>query len=281
MIGLGRMGLPMSKNLAKKFQVLTFDKTQKNQMKIAETFAKSDVVVIALPRASDVESVLEGGLNALKPGSLLIDTTTVSTDFAQRVGELALKHKVLAVDAPMSGGQPRAISGKLTFMVGGSSRAFEAAKPILEAMGERIFYAGEKGAGASVKLCNNLMLASQMIAVAEGFALAKKLHLDAASLYEIASNSTAKSWSLNEYPPVPDVGSCTSPANSKFEPGFSASLMLKDLSIARQVAINVDSPTPLADKSAYLYDYMVHRADLGQLDFSAIIQLIQNNYPDL
>ena len=142
------------------------------------------------------------------------------------------------VDSPMSGGVGGATAGTLTFMVGGSDAAFTAAKPALEAMGKNIFHAGRPGAGSAAKICNNMMLAIQMISVAEGFSLAERLGLDAQKLYDISSTATARCWSLNDYCPAPGPVPAA-PSNRDYQPGFAAALMLKDLRIAMEAAQGV------------------------------------------
>jgi 3-hydroxyisobutyrate dehydrogenase len=134
----------------------------------------------------------------------------------------------------MSGGVGGAEAGTLTFMVGGRT-GLRRAKPILEAMGKNIFHAGGPGAGAAAKICNNMMLAIQMIAVSEGFNLAAKLGLEASKLYEISSTATARCWSLNDYCPAPGPAPAA-PSNRDYAPGFAAALMLKDLRIAMEAA---------------------------------------------
>ena len=177
------------------------------------------------------------------------------------------------VDSPMSGGVGGATAGTLTFMVGGSDAAFAAARPVLEAMGKNIFHAGAAGAGSAAKICNNMMLAIQMIAVSEGFNLAERLGLEAQKLYDISSTATARCWSLNDYCPAPGPVPA-SPANRDYQPGFAAALMLKDLRIAMEAAQAAGAHTPLGAQAAQIYALMDLAGQAGR-DFSGVIRLLR------
>jgi 3-hydroxyisobutyrate dehydrogenase len=178
----------------------------------------------------------------------------------------------LMVDSPMSGGVGGAAAGTLTFMVGGPDAAFAAAKPYLSAMGKNVFHAGGPGAGAAAKICNNMMLAAQMIAVCEGFNLAARLGLDAQKLYDISSTATARCWALNDYCPAPGPAPAA-PSNRNYAPGFAAELMLKDLRIAMETAQAAGAVTPMAGAATQLYAMMVAAGHGGE-DFSAIIRYL-------
>jgi 3-hydroxyisobutyrate dehydrogenase len=204
----------------------------------------------------------DGLLAAAAPGTLFIDCSTIDVATARAVAAEAAERGQVMVDSPMSGGVGGATAGTLSFMVGGSEDAFARARPVLEAMGRNIFHAGDAGAGSAAKICNNLMLAIQMIAVAEGFNLAEKLGLEAQKLYDISSTATARCWSLNDYCPAPGPVP-SSPANRDYQPGFSAALMLKDLRLAMEAVqtTGVSSPMDLAGE--------------GDRDFSGIIRLLR------
>ncbi len=287
-IGLGNMGLPMARNLrAAGHEVAGFDLAPAALEALAEaggTPAGSvreaaldvDAVVTALPSGREVRAVYLGGdgiLAVARPATLFIDCSTVDPATARAVAAEAEATGQRFVDSPMSGGVGGAEAGTLSFMVGGSAPAFEAARSVLSAMGRNIFHAGPPGAGCAAKLCNNLMLAIQMIAVSEGFALAEKLGLEAQKLYDISSTATARCWSLNDYCPVPGPVPA-SPANRDYAPGFSAALMLKDLRLAMEAAQAEGVATPLGAQAAQLYALM-SLAGQGDRDFSAIIRLIR------
>ena len=135
------------------------------------------------------------------------------------------------LDAPISGGTVGAQNGTLTFRVGGSKDAFAAGKPILEAMGKNIFPAGGPGAGQAVKICNNMMLAINLIGVAEGFLLGEKLGLDWEKLHASCATATSNSWALSSYCPAPRPVPAA-PSNRDYAPGFRAALMLKDVKLS-------------------------------------------------
>lgn len=287
-IGLGNMGLPMTRNLMKAgHEVTGFDLSEPALAELekaggrragsaAELAAGAEAVVTALPAAPHVRGVYlgdDGILAAGAKGGVFIDCSTVDVDTARAVGAEAEARGQLMVDCPMSGGVGGAEAGTLTFMVGGSDEAFAAAKPVLEAMGRNIFHAGPSGAGAAAKICNNMMLAIEMIAVSEGFNLAEKLGLEAHKLYEISSTATARCWSLNDYCPAPGPVP-NSPANRNYRPGFSAELMLKDLRIAMQAAQAAGAHTPLGAHATQIYTLM-EMVGQSDRDFSGVIRLLR------
>ncbi len=286
-IGLGNMGLPMARNLLQAgHQVAGFDLSGDALAALAtaggtaadspaEAVAGAEIVVTALPAAKHVKSIYcgQGGiLDAADQGTVFIDCSTIDTTSAREVIAEAEDRGHNMVDSPMSGGVGGAAAGTLTFMVGGSEQAFAAAKPALEAMGKNIFHAGGPGAGSAAKICNNMMLAIQMIGVAEGFSLAKRLGLDAQSLYDISSTATARCWSLNDYCPAPGPV-LTAPSNREYQPGFSAELMLKDLRIAMEAAQSAGAATPLGAHATQIYG-MMDLAGRADRDFSGVIEFL-------
>ncbi|MDT8345441.1 MAG: 3-hydroxyisobutyrate dehydrogenase [Thermohalobaculum sp.] len=286
-IGLGNMGLPMARNLVEKGHAVTgFDMVEANLAALAEAggkaarsavaaVAEAEAVVSALPAARHVRGVYEGegGILAAAPkGIVFIDCSTIDVDAARAVAKAAAAAGQMMVDSPMSGGVGGAAAGTLTFMVGGTEAAFAAARPVLEAMGRNIFHAGGAGAGAAAKICNNMMLAIQMIAVSEGFNLAARLGLDAQKLYDISSTATARCWSLNDYCPAPGPVP-GSPANRDYQPGFAAGLMLKDLRIAMEAAQAAGAHVPLGAHATQLYALMDLQGKAGR-DFSGIIEVL-------
>lgn len=286
-VGLGNMGLPMLRNLRKAgHAVRAFDLSDAARAAAREAGASiadsaADAVagvaaaVTALPAARHVKAVYlgEGGIIAAAPeGALLIDCSTIDVETARAVSAAAQAAGRRMLDCPMSGGVGGATAGTLTFMVGGAAADFDAAKPILAAMGRNIFHAGGPGAGAAAKICNNMMLAIQMIAVSEGFNLAAKLGLEAQKLYDISSTATARCWSLNDYCPAPGPVPAA-PSNRGYAPGFAADLMLKDLRIAMEAAQAAGAVTPLGAQAAQIYAMMA-AAGHGGDDFSGVIRFL-------
>jgi 3-hydroxyisobutyrate dehydrogenase len=154
-------------------------------------------------------------------------------------------------------------------LVGGSEAAFAKAKPILEKMGKNIVHAGATGNGQAAKICNNMILGVSMIAVSEGFMLAKRLGLDAQKLFDVASTSSGQCWSLTNYCPVPGPVP-TSPANRDYQAGFTAAMMLKDLMLAQQAANAAGASTPLGAEAAS----QPANSGNGAKDFSGIIRML-------
>ena len=174
------------------------------------------------------------------------------------------------LDAPVSGGVGGAAAATLTFMVGGSETAFARALPVLQAMGKTIVHAGGPGAGQAAKICNNMMLAINMVGVSEGFLLARRLGLDWNRLFEIASTSSGQSWAMSNYCPAPGPVPAA-PSNRDYEAGFTAALMLKDVKLSQAAADAVASPTPLAALAQSFYQAVVDAGDGGK-DFSVVFR---------
>jgi 3-hydroxyisobutyrate dehydrogenase len=192
---------------------------------------------------------------------------------ARRAHALAHNAGMLSLDCPVSGGVAGAEAATLTLMAGGSTDAFEKAKPVLAKMSRRVVHCGEAGAGQAAKICNNLILGSSMIAVCEAFVLGEKLGLSHKALFDVASVSSGQCWALTSYCPVPGLVPA-SPANNDYKPGFLAALMLKDLMLAQEAARGAAAATPMGAAAAQLYQLFV-AAGHGKDDFSGIINFIR------
>src|SRR5262245_57282327 len=285
-IGLGNMGLPMAGNLVKAgHAVLGFDLLGANleragsrgvaAARSAEAAAQeAEVVITMLPAGKQVLEVYQAGvLAAARPGTLFIDSSTIDVASARAAHALATEAGMLGLDAPVSGGVGGAEAASLTFMAGGTAKAFAQAKPLLESMGRRVIHCGDAGAGQAAKICNNMMLGINMIGVSEAFTLAEKLGLSHEALFAVASASSGQSWALTSYCPVPGLVA-TSPANNNYKPGFASALMLKDLKLAQEAAAAAGASTPLGAAAAQLFG--LHNAwGEGGTDFSGIIHLIR------
>ena len=207
-IGLGHMGGGMAPNLAKAgHEVRAFDLVPEAVQHAAKGGCKSaasagdavkdaDVVITMLPASKHVRAVYHDDVapNA-KPGTLLIDCSTIDVTSAREVGEGLGKLGFDFLDAPVSGGIAAAASGSLTLMVGGSDAQFERARPFLEPMAKAVIHAGDLGAGQAAKICNNMILGATMAATCEAFVLAKKLGLDLQTFFDISSKASGQSWS--------------------------------------------------------------------------------------
>lgn len=284
-LGLGNMGGPMSANLvaaghtvrgfdpvptaaaaAAGNGVTTFDSA-------AEAVAGADVVITMLPNGDLVKRCYADVLPAATAGALFIDSSTISVDDAREVHALAESHGVSQLDAPVSGGVKGAVAGTLAFMVGGDDDALERARPVLEPMAGKVIHCGTAGAGQAAKVCNNMVLAVQQIAIGEAFVLAEKLGLSAQSLFDVITGATGNCWAVHTNCPVPGPVP-TSPANNDFKPGFATALMNKDLGLAMDAVKSTGSAAPLGRHAAEIYAEFA--TDHGALDFSAVIEMLRN-----
>ena len=286
-IGLGNMGGPMAENLLKAGHALkVYDLSADAIAKAVDAGAtKADTVAQAVSNVNFVVTVLPAGKHVLSvydgpdgvvanaaPGTILIDSSTIEVDAARKAADLAKAKGFGAVDAPISGGTAGAAAGTLTFMVGGSEADFASAKPILDAMGSNIIHAGDSGAGQAAKICNNMVLGVNMIAVSEAFMLAKRLGLDAQKLFDVSSKASGQCWALTSYCPVPGPVP-TSPANRDYQPGFAVDMMLKDLKLAQQASAASGATTPMGALAESLYALYSNGGN-GGMDFSAIVKML-------
>ncbi len=285
-IGLGHMGNPMCRNLLKAGHTLkVFDVVPALIEKltpfgaihagsVADCVKDVESVITMLPSSPHVKNVYgfpQGILSSARPGILLIDCSTIDPHTARDVAFDAKAKGFTMVDAPVSGGTGGAEAGTLTFMVGGEAAAFEKAKSILQCMGKNIVHCGDTGNGQVAKICNNMMLAIEMIATAEGMALAAKLGMDPKVFASIANTSSGRCWSSDTYNPYPGVMENV-PASRGYTGGFGADLMLKDLTLVTDAAKTVKQPVVLGAAAQQLYQ-MHSTMGHGALDFSSIIKL--------
>ncbi|MBX4894697.1 3-hydroxyisobutyrate dehydrogenase [Rhizobium bangladeshense] len=284
-IGLGNMGGPMAANLVKAgHEVLGFDLAA-SVLKAAEASGvkpashasqavkDAEIVISMLPQGRHVLTAWTDILQTAAQGTLVIDCSTIDVESSRKAHEMAKAASCPALDAPVSGGTGGATAGTLTFMAGGSDEAFTRAKPILEAMGKKIVHCGEAGAGQAAKICNNMILGISMVGVCEAFVLAERLGLSHQALFDVASTSSGQCWSINTYCPVPGPVP-TSPANNGYKPGFAAALMLKDLKLSQEAALESGASTPLGAEAAQLYSLFEKQGNGGK-DFSAIIEMFR------
>jgi 3-hydroxyisobutyrate dehydrogenase len=287
-IGVGNMGGPMARNLLKaQYKARAFDLSVAALKPVTDAGAEAaataleavkgaDVIITMLPAGQHVRSVYldkDGVLGAAKKDALLIDCSTIDIDSARAVHAAAEKAGFDFLDAPVSGGVGGAEAASLAFMCGGTDRAFERAKPILEKMGKRIVHAGAAGAGQAAKICNNMLLAISMIGTCEAFALGEKLGLEHHKLFDIMSAASGQCWSLTTYCPVPGPVP-TSPSNRDYAGGFATALMLKDLKLAQAAAAGAGAATPLGAEAAQLYSLFAAQGHAA-MDFSGIIKMLR------
>ena len=286
-IGLGNMGMPMAQNLISNgIKVKGFDVSEEilkqasenNIMVCSDSLQASkeiDVLITMLPNGEAVSSVFnsESLLENIDPSILIIECSTISPKTSKELSLKAASLNLEMIDAPVSGGVKGAEEAGLTFMVGGSVENVEKAKPILSMMGKNIFHAGDSGSGQIAKLCNNMLLAIHMSGTAEAISMGVKSGLDPSVLSEIMSKSSGGNWSLDKYNPYPGV-MVETPASKDYQGGFLNKLMIKDLNLAKELAQDSKTETPMGDSARKLYDELIEQG-LEDLDFSSVQKLFQ------
>lgn len=286
-LGLGNMGGPMAHNLLKAGHQLTvFDLSQAAVANLVEAgasaapsiaaLAGSDVelIITMLPAAQHVKGVYlgEDGLLANVAAQVrLVDSSTIDPMSAREVADAAAKNGNRMIDAPVSGGTGGASAGTLTFMVGGEQADFDAALPVLQAMGKNIVYCGPSGNGQVAKVANNMLLGISMIGAAEAMNLGVSLGMDPKVLAGIINTSSGRCWSTDTYNPYPGVLE-NAPASRGYTGGFGTDLMLKDLGLATEAAKQARQPVVLGALAQQLYQTFSGQGN-GGLDFSAIIKM--------
>ena len=290
-IGLGNMGAPMVKRLvASGHDITGYDVMESAMAALSEvkmSFSKDiltaareqDVVITMLPNGEALIKVVEAIIPVMPKGSCFIDCSTVDINTTRQVATLLKNAAIHVLDAPVSGGVGGAGAGTLTFMVGGSEDSFAIGNPLFKIMGKRVIHCGADGAGQAAKICNNMILGVTMIATCEAFALADDLALDRQKLFDVVSTSSGNSWSMSTYCPAPGVGP-ESPSDNDYLPGFSASLMLKDLMLSQEAATIHGTPTRTGQLALELYQDFVKSSKGGALDFSAILQSLTSRSKD-
>lgn len=281
-IGLGIMGRPAASNLIKAGHHLTVaTRTQSRATPLveagatlvnrpAELAAATDVIFLNLPDTPDVEIVLfgDGGVvEAEDFKGLIIDMSTIdptaTVEFAERLNDRGIRF----VDAPVSGGEAGATAGTLSVMAGGSNEAFAEALPYLRIIGERITHVGPSGGGQVAKACNQLLVASNVRAVAEAIVLAERSGLiDPAVMREAVTGGFADSKVLQHHG--------LNMLEGRFDPGFKAELHAKDARIVSALAANSNAPIEAFEVAHESLDRLVE-SDRGDLDNAAIVQLLR------
>jgi 3-hydroxyisobutyrate dehydrogenase len=282
LIGLGLMGHPMGMNLLKAGYTLTvWNRTASRAAELVaagatlakspkEVAAASDVFLTMVSDPPALEEVLwgangkdSGTLAALKSGSTYIDCSTVSPALVRKIAEACAGRGVRFLDAPVTGGDWGAKKGELVFMVGGDAETLKAVEPILGVMGKKWFHLGPNGAGQTIKLAMNMILALQVDALAEALALVTGAGLKGESLVEVMQSSMARSGVLDVKAPNLLKG--------EFKPSFPLRLMHKDLSLALDLANQLGVALPATAAARETYNY-VKGAAKEDLDFSAVMK---------
>ena len=287
-IGVGTMGLSMAKNLVTKgFAVTAYDVNPEAVRtaaaagmaaagSAAEAVATADLVITMLPSSPHVESVYTGDggvLLAARKGTLCVDMSTIDPGVSRRVAAAAAERGLRFMDAPVSGGVPRAAEGTLTIMVGGSPADFDEAFPALSAMGANVIRVGPVGSGEVVKLCNNLIAGVAAVAVSEAFRIAEGFGVDPRIVTEVIAKSSGHTWVMEHMHPVPGLAPKAASTNG-YQPGFMTDLMCKDLGLAVDAARALRIPVFTAPAAQQLYR-LASSHGLGRKDFTSVYTLLK------
>jgi 3-hydroxyisobutyrate dehydrogenase len=284
-IGLGAMGLPMTRNLLAKGHEVTVSSRSRGPIDAAleagasdggdaaGVAAASEVTILCVPRDGDVQQVIGELLPVLGPGKIVVDASTISPEVERAQHERVNATGAGYLEAPVSGGTVGAEQGTLTLMVGGDAEVLEAARPALEAFSALIVHVGGPGSGQVVKLGNNLIYAAQMLAVSEAFAMLAKSGVDLEKAHEIYTHATADCFAVRTRVPfegvikggVPDTG---------WKPGFMTELMAKDLDLALACAAAAGVPLYTTSLVRQITTTAVEDGS-GREDFSAIGKVIR------
>ncbi len=281
-IGLGLMGKSMARNILKAgFPLVVHNRSQAAVSELvsegaqaadtaAEVAAKVDVVCTNLPDSPDVERVALGERGIIEgshAGLVFVDNSTIKPASARLIAARLQLKSVLALDAPVSGGDIGARNGSLSIMVGGPGEALERAMPVLRATGKTITHVGGSGAGQVAKAANQIMVAAQMVAMGELLLFARKAGVDPQKVVEAIKGGAAQCWTLDVKPPRLFSGNRN--------PGFKARMQLKDLRIVWDTAYENQMPLPATAVNMKLFEEMIDMG-MGDLDNSAVLGVLEH-----
>ncbi len=280
-IGLGLMGKSIARNILKAgFPLVVHNRSQAavdelvNEGAVrasspAQVTENVDVVFTNLPDSPDVELVVFGShgiIESAHAGMIFVDNSTIKPAVARSIAARLAEKSVMALDAPVSGGDIGARNGTLTIMVGGPAEALETVRPVFTAMGKTITHVGDSGSGQVAKAANQIMVAAQMVAMAELLIFAQKAGTNPRKVVDAIKAGAAQCWTLDVKPQRLFAGNR--------QPGFKASMQTKDLNIIMETAREYGIPLPSAALDLQLYTAML-QAGLGDLDNSAILNIIE------
>ena len=281
-IGLGVMGFPMAGHLSKIFEVSVFNRSHSKSEKwkknfsgtsynsIKEISSNSEILILCVGNDKDVKEIIcgqDGAIDFLKPGSIIIDHTTTSSDLAIELSSLLKPKKISFIDAPISGGQSGAESGKLSIMIGGERQSYEKVKNVLNTYSKFYKYMGPSGSGQLTKMVNQICIAGLIQALSEGMNFADKVGLNIRSVIEVISKGAAQSWQMeNRWETM---------LKDNYDHGFAVDLMKKDLDIVIKKAskenINIEV-TKIIDN----YYKEIQRAGGGKWDTSSLYKRLKD-----
>ncbi|MBF6648847.1 NAD(P)-dependent oxidoreductase [Methylobacter sp. BlB1] len=277
MIGLGAMGAGMAGNLAKAgYLTAVYNRTAATAQSLAEGLgvtayatpqalaADVDAVLICVSADQDVLDVVNAVAATIKPGSVVVDMSTVSSETARKAVAILAEKQAAFLDAPVSGGVEGANKGTLAMMIGGDADALEKVRPVLAAMASRIMHMGPTGAGQNTKAVNQIMAAGINQAVTEALAFGQAQGLPMDKVIEVISGGAAGNWFLQHRGPTMTRGT--------FAPGFKLALHHKDLKICQAMARQIGASTTMIDMTLADYEQLM-AAGLGDEDISALYRL--------
>jgi len=280
-IGLGIMGKPMAKNLLKaSYSLVVFDINKEAVKEVVkaggeeglsskDVAQKCEIIITMLPNSPHVKAVVlgpDGVIEGARPGSIIIDMSSIAPKASQEIAIEASKKEIEVIDAPVSGGEPKAIDGTLSIMVGGKKEIFDKCYDILSKMGKSIVHCGEIGAGNTTKLANQIIVALNIAAMSEAFVLGTKAGVNPEVLYNAIRGGLAGSNVLDAKAPMVLDGN--------FKPGFKIDLHIKDLTNAIDTGHELGVPLPLTSQIMEILQAL--KVDgKGQCDHSAIIQFYE------
>ena len=281
-IGLGKMGLPMSRNIMQAGFPLTVHNRSRAKVEAlaaegataaassAEAAATTDIICLCVPVPADVETVIlgpDGVLAGARSGSLVVDFSTIDPTTNRKVAAALAEQGVGYIDAPVSGGPPGAEAGNLTVMCGGSEADYERALPVMESVGEKIVHAGPVGAGSTVKLINQMLVGVNLSGAVEGFVLGAKAGIDPELLLDVVSSASGDSLQLRRC--FPDFV-----FKNSYEPAFSANLLYKDIMLALGIGRELNVRLNLGNLALQAYEE-VRNHGLGEQDFAVVAVPLQ------
>ncbi len=280
-IGLGIMGKPMSKNILKagyKVVVASRDESKNEELRalgaeiassLREVGEKSDVIITMLPNSPEVKEVIlgkEGLITGMTAGKTIIDMSSIAPIVSQEIGRELKEKGIGFLDAPVSGGEPKAIDGSLSVMVGGEQELFDQYLPLLQTMAGSVVRTGELGAGNATKLANQIIVALNIAAISEAFVLASKMGVDPDIVHEAIRGGLAGSTVLDAKAPMM--------IERNFEPGFKINLHLKDLNNVLETSHNVGVPLPLTASVREMMQALIVDGK-GEYDHSSLVNYFE------
>ena len=284
-IGLGAMGLPMTCHLLAAGHDVTVASRSRPPIDAALAAGASDgndpagvvgaseITLLCVPDSPDVVSVLDAALPSLAPGKIVVDTSTIDPGVERAQHERVTAAGASYLDAPLSGGTVGAENGTLTVMVGGNVDVLEAARPAIEPFAGLIVHTGGPGFGQIVKLCNQLVYAAQMLAVAEACTFAVKEGVDLGVVYDVLTHSTGDCTAIRTRIPF-EGARADAPASNDWKPGFMTELMAKDVRLVRAATEHAGIASATAAVVEPVLDATV-AAGFGREDFSALGKIVR------